>query len=191
MIQAVVTPEQRAGLGMHYTSVPNIEKLIKPLFLDALEEDYEMAREEARKRMEKKMNHERAAQPLRDLLNRLSKIKFFDPACGSGNFLIISYKRLRHLEIRIWKAIREITNIAILPMPTIALTQFYGIEIDEYACDTATLSLWLAEHQMNVLFHEELGVMPETLPLKPSGHIVCGNACRLDWNTVCPNTPDE
>lgn len=191
MIQAVVTPEQRAGLGMHYTSVPNIEKLIKPLFLDALEEDFEKACEEARRRMEKKMNHERAAQPLRDLLNRLSKIKFFDPACGSGNFLIISYKRLRDLEIRIWKAIREITNIAILPMPIIALTQFYGIEIDEYACDTATLSLWLAEHQMNVLFHEELGVMPETLPLKPSGHIVCGNACRLDWNIVCPHTNED
>ncbi|MDE5813806.1 MAG: hypothetical protein K2H72_05915, partial [Muribaculaceae bacterium] len=136
MIQAVVTPEQRAGLGMHYTSVPNIEKLIKPLFLDALEEDFEKAREEARKRMDKKMNHERAAQPLRDLLNRLSKIKFFDPACGSGNFLIISYKRLRDLEIRIWKAIREITNIAILPMPTIALTQFYGFKIDDYPCDT-------------------------------------------------------
>ena len=191
MIQAVVTPEQRAGLGMHYTSVPNIEKLIKPLFLDMLEKEFEKAREEAQKRMDKKMNHERAAQPLRNLLDRMSKIKFFDPACGSGNFLIISYKRVRDLEIRIWKAIRDITNIAILPMPTIALTQFYGIEIDEYACDTAILSLWLAEHQMNVLFHEELGVMPETLPLKPSGHIVCGNACRLDWNTVCPHTPED
>ena len=191
MIQAVVTPEQRAGLGMHYTSVPNIEKVIRPLFLDALEEEFEAACAEAHEKMAKKVNHDRASQRLRSLLTRLSQIKFFDPACGSGNFLIITYKRLRELEIRIWKALREITNVAMLPFPNITLTQFYGIELDEYACDTATLSLWLAEHQMNVKFQEELYVLPETLPLKPSGHIVCGNACRLDWNTVCPHTPDD
>ncbi len=191
MIQAVVTPEQRAGLGMHYTSVPNIEKVIRPLFLDALEEEFEAACAEAREKMAKKVNHDRASQHLRNLLTRLSQIKFFDPACGSGNFLIITYKRLRELEIRIWKALREITDVAMLPIPNITLTQFYGIELDEYACDTATLSLWLAEHQMNVKFQEELYVLPETLPLKPSGHIVCGNACRLDWNTVCPHTPDD
>ena len=191
MIQAVVTPEQRAGLGMHYTSVPNIEKVIRPLFLDALEEEFKAACAEAREKMAKKGNPDRASHRLRTLLTRLSQIKIFDPACGSGNFLIITYKRLRELEIRIWKAIREITKVAILPFPSITLTQFYGIELDEYACDTATLSLWLAEHQMNVKFQEELYVLPETLPLKPSGHIVCGNACRLDWNTVCPHTSDE
>lgn len=191
MIQAVVTPEQRAGLGMHYTSVPNIEKVIRPLFLDALEEEFEAACAETREKMIKKVHPDRASQRLHNLLARLSKIKFFDPACGSGNFLIITYKRLRDLEIRIWKGLREITGGAILPFPNITLTQFYGIELDEYACDTATLSLWLAEHQMNVKFQEELYVLPETLPLKPSGHIVCGNACRLDWNTVCPHTPDE
>ena len=191
MIQAVVTPEQRAGLGMHYTSVPNIEKVIKPLFLDALEEEFEAACQEATEKMAKRVNADRASLRLRALLTRLSNIKFFDPACGSGNFLIITYKRLRELEIRIWKALRTITNTTMLPFPNISLTQFYGIEIDEYACDTATLSLWLAEHQMNVKFQEELYVLPETLPLKPSGHIVCGNACRLDWNTVCPHTPEE
>lgn len=191
MIQAVVTPEQRAGLGMHYTSVPNIEKVIRPLFLDALEEEFDAACAEAREKIAKKTNPDRASHRLRTLLTRLSKIKFFDPACGSGNFLIITYKRLRELEIRIWKAMREITNVAMLPFPNISLTQFYGIELDEYACDTATLSLWLAEHQMNVKFQEELYVLPETLPLKPSGHIVCGNACRLDWNTVCPHTPED
>lgn len=191
MIQAVVTPEHRAGLGMHYTSVPNIEKVIRPLFLDALEEEFEAACAEAREKMSKKANHDRASQRLRNLLNRLSNIKFFDPACGSGNFLIITYKRLRELEIRIWKAMREITGMALLPFPNITLTQFYGIELDEYAAETATLSMWLAEHQMNVKFQEELFVLPETLPLKPSGHIVCGNACRLDWNTVCPHTPDD
>lgn len=191
MIQAVVTPEQRACLGMHYTSVLNIEKVIRPLFLDALEEEFEAACAEAREKIAKKINHDRASQRLRNLLTRLSKIKFFDPACGSGNFLIITYKRLRELEICIWKALREITNVAMLPFPNITLTQFYGIELDEYACDTAMLSLWLAEHQMNVKFQEELYVLPETLPLKPSGHIVCGNACRLDWNTVCPHASDD
>ena len=191
MIQAVITPEQRAGLGMHYTSVPNIEKVIRPLFLDALEEEFEVACAEVRTKMAKKINPNRASQRLRDLLTRLSQIKFFDPACGSGNFLIIAYKRLRELEIRIWKALRDITGVAILPFPNITLTQFYGIELDEYACDTATLSLWLAEHQMNVKFKEELYVLPETLPLKPSGHIVCGNACRIEWNTVCPHTPED
>ncbi len=191
MIQSVVTPEHRAGLGMHYTSVPNIEKVIRPLFLDVLEEEFEAACAEAREKMAKKVNHDRASQRLRNLLDRLSNIKFFDPACGSGNFLIITYKRLRELEIRIWKAMREITGMAILPFPNITLTQFYGIELDEYAAETATLSMWLAEHQMNVKFQEELFVLPETLPLKPSGHIVCGNACRLDWNTVCPHTNDD
>lgn len=190
MIQAVVTPEQRAGLGMHYTSVPNIEKLIKPLFLDALEEEFEAACAEAREKIAKNTHPDRAAQRLRNLLTRLSNIKFFDPACGSGNFLIISYKRLRELEIRIWKALKDI-KILDIPFPNISLTQFYGIELDAYACDTATLSLWLAEHQMNVRFKEELYVLPKTLPLKPSGHIVCGNACRLDWNTVCPHKKDD
>ncbi len=191
MIQAVVTPEQRAGLGMHYTSVPNIEKVIRPLFLDSLNEELEAACAEAREKMAQKISYELATQRLKSLLDRLSKIKFFDPACGSGNFLIISYKRLRELEIRIWEALRDIAPVAVIPFPTITLTQFYGIELDEYACDTATLSLWLAEHQMNVLFRDAFGVQPETLPLKPSGHIVCDNACRLDWDAVCPHTPSD
>lgn len=191
MIQAVVTPEQRAGLGMHYTSVPNIEKVIRPLFLDSLNEEFEAACAEAREKMAQKISYELATQRLKSLLDRLSKIKFFDPACGSGNFLIISYKRLRELEIRIWEALRDIAPVAVIPFPTITLTQFYGIELDEYACDTATLSLWLAEHQMNVLFRDAFGVQPETLPLKPSGHIVCDNACRLDWDAVCPHTSSD
>lgn len=191
MIQAVVTPEQRAGLGMHYTSVPNIEKVIRPLFLDALIEEYTAACDEAKGKITKKIHPDRATQRLRNLLGRLANIKFFDPACGSGNFLIITYKRLRELEIMIWQSMRDIANIAILPMSNISLTQFYGIELDEYACDTAMLSLWLAEHQMNVKFRDAFGVQPDTLPLKPSGQIVCGNACRLDWNTVCPHDKDD
>lgn len=191
MIQAVVTPEQRAGLGMHYTSVPNIEKVIRPLFLDSLIEEYTAACYEAREKIAKRIHVDRAIQRLRNLLGRLSSIKFFDPACGSGNFLIITYKRLRELEIMIWQAMRDIAKITILPISNISLTQFYGIELDEYACDTATLSLWLAEHQMNVKFHDAFGVQPETLPLKPSGNIVCGNACRIDWNMVCPHDKED
>ena len=176
MIQAVVTPENRSGLGMHYTSVPNIMKVIRPLFLDELTETYVRYRDNAKE--------------LNRLLVRLSEIKFFDPACGSGNFLIIAYKCVRELEIEIWKRLKELGQ-SMLPFSNISLSQFYGIELDEYACDTATLSLWLAEHQINNRFYDELGVRAQALPLRKSGNIVCGNACRIDWNSVCPHTPEE
>lgn len=178
MIQAVVTPEMRAGLGMHYTSVPNIMKLICPLFLDDLRDEFTVAKDT------------KDIKRLRRLLARLGKIKFFDPACGSGNFLIVTYKRIRELEIEIWEVLRKLGESE-LPMSNISLQQFYGIEIDDFACDTATLSLWLAEHQMNNKFYSAFGVHVDALPLRPSGHIVCQNACRVDWNTVCPHTPDE
>ena len=178
MIQAVINPEVRSGMGVHYTSVPNIMKVIKPLFLDELTEEYARIKDDVKK--------------LRTMLIRLGKIKFFDPACGSGNFLIISYKCIRELEIEIWERIKTLQGGQTeFPFSNISLQQFYGIEIDEYACDTATLSLWLAEHQMNNKFYERLGARPDALPLRPSGHIVCGNACRLDWNTVCTHTADD
>ena len=176
MTQAIVSPEQRSELGIHYTSVPNIMKVIQPLFLDELAAEFLRSRNDAKS--------------LNALLVRMSKIKFFDPACGSGNFLIITYKRIRELEIEIWKRLIELKEPR-MPFSEIALTQFYGIELDEYACDTATLSLWLAEHQMNNKFRDEFGTCPNPLPLRPSGHIVCGNACTTDWNTVCPHTKDE
>lgn len=176
MIQAVINPDDRAGLGVHYTSVPNIMKVIRPLFFDELTEEFVRVRDDAKK--------------LNALMFRLSKIKFFDPTCGSGNFLIIAYKSIRELEIQIWKRLRELGSTQ-LPFSNISLTQFYGIEIDEYACDTAKLSLWLAEHQVNNLFWKELGSKVDALPLGKSGNIVCGNACRLDWNAVCPHTAEE
>lgn len=178
MIQAVVTPEMRAGLGMHYTSVPNIMKLIRPLFLDCLYEEFNVAKD----------THD--VKRLQRLRERLGKIKFFDPACGSGNFLIVSYKKVRELEILIWEELRKL-GVPELPLSNINLQQFYGIEIDDFACDTATLSLWLAEHQMNNKFAEAFGIRPNALPLRPSGHIVCGNACRLGWNVVCPHTAED
>ncbi|WP_321426283.1 DNA methyltransferase [uncultured Bacteroides sp.] len=177
MIQAVVSPEKRGELGMHYTSVPNIMKLIGPLFLNDLYDVFNAAKDS-----EKKLNA---------LLVRLSKIKLFDPACGSGNFLIITYKELRKLEILIWKRIREVTKQAIIPFVNIQLYQFYGIEIDDFCHETAILSLWLAEHQMNSLFRKEFDVRIQALPLRPSGNIVCANACRIDWEDVCPHSREE
>lgn len=176
MTQAIVSPEDRAELGIHYTSVPNIMKVIQPLFLDDLAQEYIRCKNDIK--------------GLDALLVRMGKIKFFDPACGSGNFLIISYKRLRELEIEIWKRLVELGSPR-LPFSEIALTQFYGIELDEYACDTATLSLWLAEHQMNNKFRDNFGTCPNPLPLRPSGHVFCGNALTTDWNKICPNNGTE
>ncbi|MCM1986292.1 class I SAM-dependent DNA methyltransferase [Methanococcoides seepicolus] len=172
MMQAVISPEQRGGLGMHYTSVPNIMKVIEPLFLNGLKEDFEKAKGNQKKRNE--------------LLKRLYSIKIFDPACGSGNFLIIAYKELRRLEMEIFKE-----QGSSLPISGISLGQFYGIELDDFAHEIAQLSLWLAEHQMNVDFFKEFGCTNPTLPLKEAGHIVQGNACRVDWETVCPKRKDD
>jgi hypothetical protein len=172
MFQAVITPEHRGGLGAHYTSVPNIMKVIEPLFLNELKEAFEDAIGNEKK--------------LRELLHRISKIKIFDPACGSGNFLIIAYKELRRLEMQILK---ELGGLA---FSGIHLNNFYGIELDDFAHEIAKLSLWLAEHQMNVEFFNEFGRTNPTLPLQEAGQIVCGNACRLDWEKVCPkNEGDE
>jgi len=172
MIQAVITPEHRGGLGMHYTSVPNNMKVIEPLFLDELKEEFENS-----KGNKKKLN---------ELLQRIWKIKIFDPACGSGNFLIIAYKELRKLEMLIFK------ELGTLAFSEINLGNFYGIELDDFAHEVATLSLWLAEHQMNQAFMREFGRCKPALPLQETGNIVNGNACRVDWEMVCPkNEGDE
>ncbi len=176
MIQAVVHPSQREGLGMHYTSIENIMKVIRPLFLDALQETFEAAAESAGK--------------LRKLLNRICAIRVFDPACGSGNFLVIAYKELRKLEHRILKRLGELdpNSAPWFHLSGIKLENFYGIEIDDFAHEIAILSLWLAKHQMNVEFHALFGVEISLIPLKDTGNVVCGNATRLDWETVCPKT---
>ena len=180
MIQAVVIPEYRSDLGMHYTSVENIQKLIKPLFLDELYEAYENAT---------------TVPQLRTLIKRISKIKFFDPACGSGNFLIITYKEIRFLEILILEKITDLEGNALtIKWTEIQLTQFYGIEIDDFAHEMAILSLWLAEHQMNKVFEDRLldyGKSKPILPLKEAGQIQQGNATRVDWNVVCPITDKD
>lgn len=175
MIQAVVNPAYRSGLGMHYTSVPNIMKVIEPLFLNELREEFEKSRGNPNK--------------LRKLIYRISKIKIFDPACGSGNFLIIAYKELRKLEIEILQDIYNTESQVSIVFTEVKLSQFYGIELDDFAHEMAILSLWLAEHQMNKIFIDELhdyGRAKPILPLKEAGHITQGNATRLDWKTICP-----
>ena len=172
MIQAVVDQDLRHDLGAHYTSVPNILSLIRPMFLDGLEEEFVAAQDDAR-RLEK-------------LLVRISRIRVFDPACGSGNFLIISYRELRRLEMRIFQRLREITPQFSLPMTQVQISNFYGIEYADFATETAKLSLWIAEYQMNEEFRGVFGDAPPALPLRDSGRIQQGNATRVDWLKVCP-----
>jgi len=171
MIQAVVHNDQRGSMGMHYTSVVNIMKVVEPLFLNDLYEELEQAEENREK--------------LEHLLDRIYHLRIFDPACGSGNFLIIAFKELCKLEIEIFKRIygRQKTFRF---TSKIQLTQFYGIELDDFAHETAKLSLWLAEHQMNLAFKAVFDTTRPTLPLQNGGNIVCGNATRLDWGEVCP-----
>jgi len=172
MIQAVITPEHRGGMGMHYTSVPNIMKVMQPLFLDELYEEFEKVKSNKRK--------------LQSLIVRISNLKIFDPACGSGNFLIIAYKELRLLEMKIFKQIDILAKQKSFVFSEIRLAQFYGIELDDFAHEVAKLSLWLAEHQMNLEFFKEFGRTSPSLPLQNGGNIVHGNATRLDWEVVCP-----
>jgi len=170
MIQAVVHHGERGSLGIHYTSVENIMKVIRPLFLDDLYNEFEKAGDSKKK--------------LKSLLQRLYNLKIFDPACGSGNFLIIAYKELCKLEMEVFKKLHG--QQMRFQFSGINLNQFYGIEIDDFAHETAKLSLYLAEHQMNLEFKKTFGETKPTLPLDKGGNIVCENAARIGWETVCP-----
>lgn len=205
MIQAVVNPEERANQGMHYTSVPNIMKVINPLFLDELRKSYNELNEFYEQKRQLRdigaLNYRQfydeckaVKRKCEALLRRMSKMKFFDPACGSGNFLIITYKSLRFLEMDILGLERKCTpegEILFVDNTVISLSQFYGIELLDFPHEVAMLSLWLAEHQMNTKLNENFGINTKALPLKNITQIVCGNACRIDWNEVCPHTAEE
>jgi len=175
MFQAVVHTEQRSTMGQHYTSVPNIMKVIEPLFLNDLYEELEKNQDSINK--------------LLKLQQRLGQLKIFDPACGSGNFLIIAYKELRKFEMELLKRIQELelekTGQFSKPFSLIQVSQFYGIEIDDFAHEVAILSLWLTEHQMNLTFKDEFGEILPSLPLKNSGNIYSYNALRSDWVEIC------
>lgn len=175
MFQAIVTPGERSNLGQHYTSVPNILKTIEPLFLDELKEQLDAGFDSVKK--------------LEALLKRISEIKIFDPACGSGNFLIIAYKELRKLEHAILERLAELStkHQVMYAESKISIENFFGIEIDDFAAEVAILSLWIAKHQMNVEFYEKFHLAIELIPLKETGQIQTGNATRVDWKSVCPN----
>lgn len=178
MFQAIVTPGKRSNLGQHYTSVPNILKTIEPLFLDELKEEFEAAFDKPKK--------------LKQLLDRIARIKVLDPACGSGNFLVIAYKELRRLEHAILQRQSELgANDALFNESAINIENFYGIEIDDFAVEVAILSLWIAKHQMNREFQQLFDVAIPLIPLRETGRIRAGNALRIDWNEVCPNNGTE
>jgi hypothetical protein len=166
MIQAVADDEERGELGMHYTSVPNILKVLNPLFLDDLREQLEAAGDNLRK--------------LRNLRKRLSEIRVFDPACGSGNFLVIAYREMRQIEHEI------VTRTRDNPKSVIPLANFYGIEIKGFAAEIARLALLIAEFQCDVRLISQKEARLNVLPLHMTGQIHIGNALRLDWLEVCP-----
>jgi len=178
MMQAIVQQGIRQEIGMHYTSVTNIFRIIKPLFLDSLYNEFFLAKNNEKK--------------LRKLLIKLYNTIIFDPACGSGNFLVIAFKELYKLEIEILKELKEIDkNDWLITKSGIELEQFFGIELDDYAHESAKLSLWIAQHQMNILYKEVLNEERLTLPLRPSGNIFCGNALKMDWQKFCPKDKNK
>ncbi len=169
MIQAVAEDEERGALGMHYTSVPNILKVLNPLFLDEL-----------RARLAEAGDNPRT---LLNLRKRIARIRVFDPACGSGNFLVIAYKQLREIEHAIDTRRGEPWRKSEIP-----LTNFRGIEIRDFAAEIARLALIIAEFQCDLLYLGQKEALARFLPLEKSNWITCGNALRLDWLSLCPPT---
>ena len=169
MIQAVADDEERGALGMHYTSVPNILKVLNPLFLDDLRAQLEEAGDNGRK--------------LLNLRNRMAKIRVFDPACGSGNFLVIAYKQMRAIEADINVRRGEPDRKSDIP-----LTNFRGIEFRDFPAEIARLALIIAEFQSDVTYCGQKEALATFLPLDSQNWITCGNALQLDWLSICPPT---
>ena len=169
MIQAVADDNERSNIGMHYTSVPNILKVLNPLLLDDLRA--KLAESEDNPRM------------LLNLRKRMAKIRVFDPACGSGNFLVIAYKEMREIEATINRCRGEADRRTEIP-----LTNFRGIELRDFPAEIARLALIIAEYQCDVLYRGQKEALAEFLPLDAMNWITCGNALRLDWLSICPPT---
>jgi hypothetical protein len=169
MIQAVADDEERGALGMHYTSVPNILKVLNPLFLDNLREQLEAAGDNAR--------------TLLNLRKRITKIRVFDPACGSGNFLVISYKQMREIENEINIRRGEVGRKSDIP-----LTNFRGIELRDFSAEIARLALIIAEYQCDLIYRGQKEALDDFLPLDSQNWITSGNALRVDWLSICPPT---
>ena len=169
MIQAVADDEERGALGMHYTSVPNILKVLNPLFLDDLRAHLEAAGDNKIK--------------LLNLRKRMARIRVFDPACGSGNFLVIAYKQMREIEAKI-NFLRGEADLA----SEIPVNNFRGIELRDFPAEIARLALIIAEFQCDVLYRGQKEALKDVLPLDSQNWITCGNALRLDWLAICPPT---
>ena len=174
LFQSIMDDKARRNLGAHYTSEENILKLIKPLFLDALWAEFKKIRGNKKR--------------LTDFHARLRKLTFFDPACGCGNFLVITYRELRLLELEVLRAANAGGQMAldVHQMIAVDVDQFYGIEIEDFPAQIAQVALWLVDHQMNMKVSEEFGAYFARIPLKHSATIVHGNALQLDWNKVLP-----
>ncbi len=175
LFQSIMDAKARRNIGAHYTSEENILKLIQPLFLDELHDEF--------KRVKGNRNK------LFEFHKKLRTLTFFDPACGCGNFLVIAYRELRKLELDVLRAVHEGPGSRFLDIHqeiSVDVDQFYGIEIEEFPAQIAQVALWLMDHQMNVRVSEEFGMYFARIPLKTSPHIVNGNALTLEWNNVLP-----
>ena len=178
LFQSIMDDKARRNLGAHYTSEENILKLIKPLFLDELWAEFE--------KIKKNKNR------LFEFHKKLRTLTFLDPACGCGNFLVISYRELRLLELEVLRASLDIERdygqklVDVFNLVHVDVDQFYGIEIEEFPAQIAQVAMWLVDHQMNVRVSDEFGLYFARIPLKTSPHIVHDNALRVDWNEVLP-----
>jgi len=175
LFQSIMDAKARRNIGAHYTSEENILKLIQPLFLDALWEEFNRVKGNKNK--------------LFEFHKKLRTLTFFDPACGCGNFLVIAYRELRKLELEVLRVVHKDTGSRFLDIHqeiSVDVDQFYGIEIEEFPAQIAQVAMWLMDHQMNVRVSEEFGMYFARIPLKTSPHIVNGNALTLDWNDVLP-----
>lgn len=170
MFQSIMNEEERRNLGAHYTSEKNIMKVIKPLFLDELHEEFEKAKNNKKK--------------LEELHNKISELTFLDPACGCGNFLIITYRELRELELKILKKLHGNRFVTIDLFCKVNVNQFFGIEYEEFASQIAIVAMWLIDHQMNMKISNEFGKYFSRIPLKKHANIINTNALRYNWDDL-------
>lgn len=175
LFQSIMNKAARRNLGAHYTSEKNILKLIKPLFLDALWEEFNKVKSNKNK--------------LAEFHQKLRSLKFLDPACGCGNFLVIAYRELRLLELEILRALHDKQQqiLDVQALIKLDVDQFYGIEVEEFPAQIAQVALWLVDHQMNMQVSEEFGLYMARIPLRASGTIVCANALQIDWSDLIKN----
>lgn len=181
MFQAVMDPEKRRSMGAHYTSEKNILKVVRPLFLDGLYEEFEQ--------LLTLNSGKKKARSLREFQQKLSTLGFLDPACGCGNFLVVSYRELRELELKVLLAIKKeepqnplVFDVSLLSKVTI--NQFYGIELEEFPVEIARVSMWLMEHVMNLKFGKTFGLVFPSIPLQNSAEIICDNALTASWEEI-------